>query len=234
MDSIRDRYNEVWAEVGAACRRSERDPDGVRIVAVTKTQPVEILQAAREQGITVFGENRVQELLQKQTALSPGIEWHLIGTLQRNKAKFVVGRAALIHSVDSAKLARTISMEALATGVTQDVLLQINIAEEPSKHGFSAEDILTEIKEISALKGIKVKGLMTMAPYTDEPESVRFVFKKLKDLSKRIAELHLPGIEMRELSMGMSNDFAVAVEEGATLIRVGSRIFGERNYKEEK
>lgn len=232
MDNIRDRYNEVLAEVRTACQRCGRDPADVKVVAVTKTQPLEVLEDARAQGLAVFGENRVQELLQKQERLDAGIEWHLIGTLQRNKVKQIAGRAALIHSVDSLRLAQAISTEAAGRGIVQDVLLQVNIAEEESKHGFTSGGILKEIKEISALKGIKIKGLMTMAPYTDEPELVRYVFKNLKSLSKNIAETH--GIRMQELSMGMSGDFAVAVEEGATLIRVGSRIFGERIYKEGK
>ncbi|PKM90991.1 MAG: YggS family pyridoxal phosphate-dependent enzyme [Firmicutes bacterium HGW-Firmicutes-12] len=229
MDRIRANMNEVKEEIAEACRRSERNIDEIKVIAVSKSHPVEVIRKAIQQGLDVFGENRVQELIQKQMELSDEIEWHLIGTLQRNKIKYIIGQVALIHSVDSYKLAQAISSEALARNIVVDVLLQVNIAGEISKSGFDSKELLTEIKEISTLKGIKIKGLMTIAPYVSDIEEARPVFKQLRLLAKTIEDMKIEGVEMKELSMGMSSDFTVAVEEGATLIRVGSRIFGRRN-----
>jgi hypothetical protein len=180
----------------------------------------------------MFGENRVQELIQKVPQLPPDIEWHLIGTLQRNKVKYIIDKVSLIHSVDSLALAQEISKRALKAGVTVNILLQANISQETSKSGFSEEELLQNIKEISVLPGIKIKGLMTIGPLVAEAEEVRPIFRRLKELSVEIDGMKLPQVEMKELSMGMSDDFTVAVEEGATLVRIGSRIFGPRNYEE--
>lgn len=230
MNNIRSKYDEIRAQVDEACKRSGRKPSDIKIIAVTKSHPVEVLKNAYEQDINVFGENRVQELLQKQQELPGDIEWHLIGTLQRNKIKSVLDKVVLIHSIHSFKLAQALSQEAIARNITVNVLLQVNISGENSKQGFEPQELLAQIKEISALQGIKIKGLMTIAPIVSDLEETRILFRQLRELAKSINNMELPRIEMKELSMGMSGDFAAAVEEGATLIRVGSRIFGERNY----
>lgn len=230
MNNISLKYNDIIAQIQEACQRSGRDYEDIKLVAVSKSHPVEVLKSAYEQGIKVFGENRVQELLQKQQELPEDIEWHLIGTLQRNKVKSIIGKVPLIHSVHSLKLAQTLSEEALLRKTAVNVLLQVNISKELSKHGFEPAHLLAEIKEISALQGIKIKGLMTIAPLLADTDQTRAVFRRLKELSQIIEALKLPEVEMKELSMGMSGDFIVAVEEGATLIRVGSKIFGERYY----
>jgi pyridoxal phosphate enzyme (YggS family) len=230
MDSIKARLDEINDEIAEACRRSGRDLNEVKVIAVTKSHPIEVIRTALEQGLCIFGENRVQELIRKKIALPDEIEWHLIGTLQRNKVKNIIGKVVLIHSVDSYKLAQAISREALLKNIVADILLQVNIAGEISKYGFETKELLTEIKEISTLEGIKIKGLMTIAPVASDVNEARPVFKKLRMLAKTIEDMNIDKVEMKELSMGMSGDFTVAIEEGATLIRVGSRIFGRRNY----
>ncbi|MCR4441145.1 MAG: YggS family pyridoxal phosphate-dependent enzyme [Peptococcaceae bacterium] len=217
-------------EIYEACRRSGRKPDEVVLVAVSKSHPVETIRKAYDLGQRVFGENRVQELLKKQPELPPDMEWHLVGTLQRNKVKQVIDKVSLIHSVDSLPLAKEISRQAVLKGKTAHVLLQVNIAEEASKHGFLQKELAAAVKEINDLPGIKIKGLMTIAPITRNPQEVRPVFRRLRELAGEMKALGLPDLEMDELSMGMSDDFQVAVEEGATLVRIGSRIFGPRVY----
>jgi len=230
MERIDERLEALRKEIGEACRRSGRKTDEVVLVAVSKSQPVETIRKAYDLGQRVFGENRVQELLKKQPELPPDIEWHLVGTLQRNKVKQVIGRVSLIHSVDSLALAKEISRQAVLRGVTVNALLQVNIAEEASKHGFLQKELAEAVKEIHDLPGIKIKGLMTIAPIARHPEEARPVFRRLRELAEEMRALGLPGLEMDELSMGMSDDFQVAVEEGATLVRIGSRIFGPRVY----
>ncbi len=228
--TIKKNIEDIFGEIKVACDRVGRKPQEVKLVAVSKMFPVEVVQSAYETGLRVFGENKVQELTGKMPLLPQDIEWHLIGTLQKNKVKYVVGKVALIHSVDSAALLSEISRQAVKKGVIVPVLLQVNVAGEETKQGFDTEEILREIKDFSGIRGIKIKGLMTMAPIADDPEKVRYVFRELKSLSERIRNLALPGIEMGELSMGMSDDFKIAVEEGATVVRIGSRVFGARNY----
>lgn len=228
--TIKKNIENIFGEIKVACDRVGRKPQEVKLVAVSKMFPVEVVQSAYETGQRVFGENKVQELTGKMPLLPQDIKWHLIGTLQKNKVKYVVGKVALIHSVDSASLLSEISRQAVKKGVVVPVLLQVNVAGEGTKHGFDTEEILREIKDFSCIRGIKIKGLMTMAPIADDPEKVRYVFRELKSLSERIRDLALPDIEMDELSMGMSDDFKIAVEEGATIVRIGSRVFGARNY----
>lgn len=229
MKQISKNLEEIKEEIHKACEKAGRNPEQVKLVAVSKNFPVEIIKTAYDLGQRLFGENRVQELGTKTPLLPSDIEWHLIGTLQRNKVKDVVGVTTLIHSVDSLSLAQEISKQAFKRGLTANILLQVNIAQEDSKHGFEAGGLLKEIKEMSSLPGIKIKGLMTIAPLVENPEEVRPVFRQLKALAGEIKQLKLYGVEMQELSMGMSHDFTVAVEEGATLVRIGSRIFGKRN-----
>lgn len=230
MNNISLKYQDILAQIKEVCLKSGRNYEDIKVVAVSKSHPVEVLKSAYEQGIKIFGENRVQELLQKQQQLPKDIEWHLIGTLQRNKVKSILDKVALIHSVHSLKLAQALSEEALIRKTAVNILLQVNISKEQSKQGFESAQLLAEINEISALQGINIKGLMTIAPLLADADETRSVFRQLRELAQMIDALNLPKVEMKELSMGMSGDFIAAVEEGATLIRVGSKIFGERYY----
>jgi len=230
MSELSLRISELKEEIKAACQRAGRNPESIKLIAVSKNFGPEVIREAYVLGLKTLGENRVQELKGKKPLLPEDIEWHLIGTLQRNKVKDVVGEVALIHSVDSVALAREISKQAQKKAVEVPILLQVNVAGEASKHGFAPGEVLAAAKEICSLPGIKIKGLMTIAPISSDPEQVRPVFRQLRELSTVIAAAGLPGVEMQELSMGMSDDFSVAIEEGATLLRIGSRIFGPRIY----
>lgn len=229
MKQMIRNIDSIKSEIQKACTKARRDPSEVKLLAVSKTFSVETIKAAYAAGQRLFGENRVQELCQKASLLPPDIEWHLIGTLQRNKVKDVVGKVALIHSVDSLPLAQEINKQALKRNLSVNILLQVNIAEEESKHGFALEEIAAKVKTMCQLPGIKIRGLMTIAPFTENPEEVRLVFRQLKMLAESLEKMRLPEVQMQELSMGMSGDFGVAVEEGATLVRIGSRIFGTRD-----
>ena len=201
------------------------------LIAVSKTKPVEMIEEAMEAGARVFGENKVQELCDKYEQLPKDLHWHLIGHLQRNKVKYIVDKAELIHSVDSLKLAEEISKEALKKNVEVNILIEVNVAEEESKFGVSVEETLALVEEIAKLPGIHIQGLMTIAPYTTDPEENRPVFRTLKKLAVDIKKKNIDNVCMDVLSMGMTGDYQVAVEEGATLVRVGTGIFGERNYE---
>jgi hypothetical protein len=196
----------------------------VLILAVTKTQSIDTIRRALEIGVTNFGENRVQEFVGKH-GLFPTAQWHFIGTLQTNKVKDVVGKAFLIHSVDSGRLLAEIDRRAGAADIVQPVLLEVNISGEESKHGFSPVDVREALIEASHMPGVTVRGLMTMAPL-GRPQDARWVFRELRELRDSLREMPLNGVELTELSMGMSNDFRVAVEEGSTIVRVGTAIFG--------
>lgn len=230
MSDIKDNLNRIRQEIFQSCLKSGRRPEEVKLVAVSKNFPEEAVREAFSLGQLIFGENRVQELVGKKAVLPGDIKWHLIGTLQRNKVKDIIARVDLIHSVDSVRLAGEISKQALKAGLVVNILLQVNVSGELTKQGFSPDELLEYIQEISELRGIKIKGLMTMAPQTADSEEVRPVFSGLKRLAQAIAALNIEGVEMLELSMGMSDDFKIAVEEGATLVRIGSRIFGQRKY----
>ncbi len=225
MGAIAERFEAVRRQVHDAADVASRDPGDVSIVAVTKTVGVEEVRQALVAGMHDFGENRVQEFIAKR-ALFPHERWHFIGTLQGNKVKDVVGKAYLIHSVDSVKLLQTIDRRAQAVGCVQPVLLEVNVSGEPSKHGLTEHDVAEALQAASALPHVTVRGLMTMAPFS-RPEDVRWVFRELAALSARLQSQHYRGVELRELSMGMSNDFRIAVEEGATIVRVGRAIFGK-------
>jgi pyridoxal phosphate enzyme (YggS family) len=221
---VASRYEAVRRQVWDAADCVGRDPAEVLIVAVTKTHGIDVIRQAIEAGINDFGENRVQEFLGKY-GLFPTANWHFIGSLQTNKVKDVVGKASLIHSVDSLKLLAEIDRRAGDADVVQPVLLEVNISGEASKHGFRAEDVREALVEASHLSAVAIKGLMTMAPF-GRAEDARWVFRELRELRDSLREMPLNGVELDELSMGMSNDFRVAVEEGATIIRVGNAIFG--------
>jgi pyridoxal phosphate enzyme (YggS family) len=224
MSAIAERYRKVLREVADAADVAGRDPAEVTIIAVTKTVGVAEVGQAVSAGLHDFGENRAQEFTGKQ-ALFPHERWHFIGTLQSNKVKQVVGRAELIHSVDSAALLRVVDTRAREAGVVQPVLLQVNISREATKHGMEYEEAEEAVRAACDLPGILVRGLMTMAPL-GRPESARTVFRECADWLGRLQALHCDAVELTELSMGMSNDFRVAIEEGATIVRVGRALFG--------
>ena len=230
MEFIKNNLIEVEEKICNACKRAGRDRSEVTLIAVSKTKPVEMLEACIENGITVFGENKVQELCGKYEVLPQNLHWHLIGHLQRNKVKYITDKAELIHSVDSLRLAEAISQDAVKKGVHVNILLEVNVAEEDSKFGLKIEETEELVRQISPLPNIFIKGLMTIAPYTAVPEENRPIFRTLKQLSVDIAAKNIDNVSMSVLSMGMTGDYEVAIEEGATMVRVGTGIFGERDY----
>ena len=227
---VRENIESVEERIRSACRRAGRDRSEVSLICVTKTKPEEMLREAYEAGQRDFGENKVQEICRKKPNLPDDIRWHMIGHLQRNKVRQLIGRTVMIHSVDSLRLAETISEEALKAGIVIPVLIEVNMADEESKFGVSPNEAPTLVKDASALSGIKIKGLMTIAPYTEDPESNRPYFAGLRELAVDIGQKCIDNVSMSVLSMGMTGDFEVAIEEGATHIRVGTGIFGERIY----
>ena len=227
---LSDNLHEVQENIRKACERSGRNPEDVTLIAVSKTKPVSDIEQIYAAGIREFGENKVQEMNDKQKVLPGDINWHMIGHLQRNKVKYIVDNVAMIHSVDSVRLAEEISKEAVKKNVAVDMLVEVNVAKEESKFGLYTEDVSQFVEQISKLPGINIKGLMTSAPFVDNPEDNRQYFKKLKDLSVDINAKNIDNVHMDFLSMGMTNDYVVAVEEGATHVRVGTAIFGHRDY----
>ena len=227
---LRENYRDVEEKIAAACARSGRDRSEVTLIAVSKTKPAEMIQEIYDLGQRDFGENKVQELTGKTELLPQDIRWHLIGHLQHNKVKYIAGKVCLIHSVDSLRLAETISKEAQKHECTIPVLIEVNVAGEESKFGVSPEETLPLVEAVSRLPGIEIRGLMTIAPYVSDPELNRPVFKKLKELSVDIAGKNINNVTMSVLSMGMTGDYEVAIEEGATMVRVGTGIFGARDY----
>lgn len=228
---VKEHLKLVEENIQKACDKAGRDRSEVTLIAVSKTKPVEMLQEAYDAGAGDFGENKVQEMMDKIPVLPEDIRWHMIGHLQRNKVKYVVGRAALIHSVDTYRLAEEINIQAKKKGICMPVLIEVNIAGEASKFGVRPEDTLQLVKDISTLENVKIQGLMTVAPYVEDPEENRGCFRKIKDLSVDIAAQNIDNVSMNILSMGMTGDYMVAIEEGATMVRVGTGIFGERNYQ---
>lgn len=224
---------EVEKHVQAACDRAGRSRDEVTLIAVSKTKPVSDIEEVLTTGILDYGENKVQELSDKYEVLPKNIRWHMIGHLQRNKVKYIVGKVELIHSVDTYRLAEEINIQAKKQNVIVPILVEVNIAHEESKFGISAEDAILLVEEISKLENIRIKGLMTIAPYVENPEDNRLYFRKIKQLSVDITNKNIDNVFMEILSMGMTGDYMVAIEEGATMVRVGTGIFGERNYKQE-
>ena len=227
---LRDNLKKVEENIQAACDRSGRNRDEITLIAVSKTKPVEMLQEIYDENIRDFGENKVQELCDKIEKMPSDIKWHMIGHLQRNKVKYIVGKVALIHSVDSYRLAEEISIQAKKHNTIVPILAEVNIAHEESKFGISEEDAILLVKEISELENIRIMGLMTIAPYVENPEDNRMYFRKIKELSVDINSKNIDNVSMEIISMGMTGDYEVAIEEGATMIRVGTGIFGARNY----
>ena len=222
------QYDEIKKRVEAACQRAGRNPEEVTLIAVSKTKPVEMLREAYEAGARDFGENKVQEILAKEPKLPEDIRWHMIGHLQTNKVRQIVGKTCLIHSVDSVRLAEEIHKESVKKGLVTQILLEVNVAEEESKFGFHVEKVEDALKQIQELSGVCVRGLMTIAPFVDNPEDNRPVFQKLNKLYVDMKTKNIDNDTMNILSMGMTGDFEVAVEEGATMVRVGTGIFGAR------
>ena len=246
-EEIRENLKEVRANVAAACARGGRGAGEVTLCAVSKLKPASDIRAAMEAGQLLFGENYVQELRDKYAELGDACQWHMIGHLQRNKVKYLTGKVSMIESVDSTELARQIEKEAAKyessaapaegpadpkarSSYVMDILLEVNIAGEESKWGFRPEETIAAAREIDAMEHIRIRGLMTSAPYTEDPETNRIHFRALKALFDELAAAGLSGAQIDTLSMGMTGDYVVAVEEGATLIRVGTGIFGRRDY----
>lgn len=227
---IAQNLAQVRSNIEKACKAVGRNPEEVTLIAVSKTKPVPMLQEAYDADARVFGENKVQEIMDKYDQLPDDVQWHMIGHLQRNKVKYIVDKVAMIHSVDSLRLAEAIEQEAAKHDVCVPILIEVNVAEEESKFGVKTEEVIPLLEEISGFSHIQVKGLMTIAPFVEDPESNRPVFRELKKLSVDIEAKNINNITMSVLSMGMTGDYEVAVQEGATMVRVGTGIFGERDY----
>ncbi len=228
--SIADNLKNINDRIAAAAARAGRDPGSVRLVAVSKTHPASLVDEAARSGQRLFGENYVQELVAKAGSVPGPVEWHFIGGLQSNKVRQITGLVAMIHSVDRLSLAEEIDRQWGKIGGACDILVQVNIACEATKCGAETGELFRLVRDIARLPHVRIRGLMTMPPFFDDPEGARPYFRELARLAGEVAALGVAGVEMRELSMGMSGDFEVAIEEGATLVRVGSAIFGERHY----
>ena len=227
---IKENLAMVQENIRAACKRAGRAESEVTLIAVSKTKPLSMIEEAYAAGMREFGENKPQEMRDKAKVFIEPVHWHMIGSLQSNKIKYVTGTACMIHSVDSINLAYAIEKEAAKRELSIDILLEVNVAEEESKHGFSIEELLQAVLEISRLKHLKIRGLMTVAPYTENAEENRIYFRKMKELLVDINAKNIDNVCMDSLSMGMSSDYEVAIEEGATMVRIGTGIFGERDY----
>ena len=226
---LKERLEGILARIESVTLRCGRRPEDVRLVAVAKTKPADLVRQAIVAGAQIIGENYVQEAREKfETLIDLPVQWHFIGHLQTNKAKYAVRMFDLIHTVDSFKLALELDRQAYKAAKIQNILVQVNISGETTKSGVSDEETIALLKQIGALKNLRVRGLMTMPPFFDAPEKARPYFAQLRTLSQRIGQQHLTNIVMEELSMGMTGDFEVAIEEGATLVRIGTAIFGDR------
>lgn len=227
---IAKRIDDVRRRIGEAAKRSNRDEKDITLVAVSKTQPSEVLISAYNSGIKIFGENKVQELVEKYSAFQD-VSWHLIGHLQKNKVKYIIDKVNLIHSLDNIELAEEIDKRAKKIGKVVNVLIQINIGKEETKSGIYEEDLEEFIDKITKYDGIKVLGIMAIPPASKNPEDSREYFKRMKGIFENLKDKKYDNFDIKYLSMGMTNDFEVAIEEGANIVRVGTGIFGERNYE---
>lgn len=227
---LRDNLLRTEEKIQAACERAGRNRNEVTLVSVSKTKPVEMVREAYDLGVHIFGENKVQEIREKYELLPKDIEWHMIGHLQTNKVKYIVDKVKLIHSVDSLKLAETIEKEAEKHGCTVDILLEVNVAEESSKFGLKTAEVIPFAEKIAQFSHINLRGLMTIAPFVENPEKNRTIFADLHKLYVDIKEKNIDNGNVSILSMGMTNDYEVAIEEGATMVRIGTGIFGAREY----
>ncbi len=229
---LKENLANVEKTIQAACEKRARKRSDVTLIAVSKTKPVEQIQEIYDAGIRDFGENKVQELCEKYDQLPSDIRWHMIGHLQRNKVKYIIDKVCMIHSVDSYRLAEEINIQAKKHKLTMPVLLEINIADEQTKFGITKKDALLLAEEIAQLENVRIEGLMAVAPYTENPEDNRKYFQEIKKLAVDIQRENIDNISMHALSIGMTGDYAVAVEEGSTMVRVGTGIFGERDYSQ--
>ncbi len=227
---LKENLTKVEKNIQKACDKAGRKRSEVTLIAVSKTKPVEMLQEIYNEGIREFGENKVQEMCEKMELMPQDIKWNMIGHLQTNKVKYIIGKTSLIHSVDSLKLAEEIQKQAVKHDVTADILVEVNIANEESKFGISKDETIQMVRDIAKLDHLKIKGLMTIAPFVENPEDNRLYFREIKQLSVDINNQNIDNVSMDVLSMGMTGDYMVAIEEGATMVRVGTGIFGERNY----
>ena len=232
---LKENLEQVEQNIERACKKAGRARSEVTLIAVSKTKPVEMIQEIYDAGCRDFGENKVQELCEKIEQLPNDIKWHMIGHLQRNKVKYIIdNHVSLIHSVDSYRLAEEINIQAKKKNVIVPILVEVNIAMEESKFGISPEDVIALVEQIAELKNVKIEGLMTIAPYVVDAEENRLYFRKIKQLSVDIGNKNIDNVSMKILSMGMTGDYMVAIEEGATMVRVGTGIFGERNYPKQE
>lgn len=227
---LKDNLHEVQKNILEACKRSGRDPGEVTLIAVSKTKPVSMIEEIIAEDVVDFGENKPQELRDKYEVLPKNLRWHMIGHLQRNKIKYIIDKTCLIHSVDSLRLAEAIDQEAGRHDLVMPVLIEVNMAKEESKFGIMPEDTLAFVEQLSHFSHIQVNGLMTIAPFVDNPEDNRIHFRNLKKLYVDIKAKNIDNVNMCNLSMGMTGDYGVAIEEGATMVRVGTGIFGARDY----
>jgi pyridoxal phosphate enzyme (YggS family) len=227
---VKDNLANVEKRIQAACDRAGRNRGEVTLIAVSKTKPISLIDEAIDYGMTEFGENKVQEIMDKYDTVKSRVNWHMIGHLQRNKVKYIVDKVCLIHSVDSYRLAEQVDADAKKKGVICNILIEVNVANEETKFGMSTEEVLNLVSDIAKLPNVRVKGLMTIAPFVENPEENRIHFRNLRNLYVDIKTKNIDNVDMEILSMGMTNDYEVAIEEGATMVRVGTGIFGERNY----
>lgn len=229
MSSVRDNLDQIRARMTDACANSGRNLAEVRLVAVSKVKPAELIDEAFAAGQQLFGESYVQEFRDKEATVKSPVEWHFIGALQSNKVKYLRSKVALIHSVDRLSLAIEINQQWGKIDAVAPILLQVNVGDENSKAGCAIPELPKLTRKIAALPHLQILGLMCLPPYFDDPEQVRPFFRQLRELATKIEAEQIPGVIMKELSMGMSGDFEVAIQEGATLIRIGTAIFGERD-----
>lgn len=227
---VKENYEYIKQQVVDTAIKCGRDPKDITLIAVSKTKPLADIEELIDIGVTEFGENKVQELCDKYENVSTPVHFHLIGHLQTNKVKYVVDKVCLIHSVDSLKLVKEIQKEAVKKNCIAQVLVEVNVAEEESKFGLKMNEVIPFIEEAAAYSNVHINGLMTIAPFVENPEENRKHFRSLKQLSLDIISKNIDNIDMNVLSMGMTNDYKVAIEEGATMVRVGTAIFGARNY----
>ncbi|MEA3362959.1 MAG: YggS family pyridoxal phosphate-dependent enzyme [Thermodesulfobacteriota bacterium] len=231
MNDITANIAQIHDRIDKACQESGRNPADVKLIAVSKVKPAEQVEEAFHAGQKLFGESYVQEFRDKEPLVTEPVQWHFIGGLQSNKVKYLRGKVVMIHSIDRLSLAEEIDRQWGKIDDPVEILLQVNVGDEASKSGCAPKDLESLVRSVAPLSNLRIKGLMCLPPHSDDPEQVRPFFRQLRELSEHISKLNLPGIEMTELSMGMSGDFEVAVEEGATLVRVGTAIFGARNKK---
>lgn len=227
---LKENLRNVESSMQAACERSSRSRSDVTLIAVSKTKPVEMLQEAYDAGVRDFGENKVQEICDKYDKLPQDIRWHMIGHLQRNKVKYIIDKVCMIHSVDSYRLAEEINIQAKKHQLVMPILIEVNIAGEQTKFGVSKEDAVLLAQEIAHLDSVRVEGLMAVAPYVEDTEDNRKYFREMRQLAVDIQDKNIDNINMYALSIGMTGDYPTAIEEGATMVRVGTGIFGERAY----